>query len=152
MTFSRRRRSVLRFGAYIATILAPLPALAAEGDQGFDLKAGQEATFSVTVADGKVTLGLPRISKQGTAQPKEGEITVGLGHSDKKTLREDVIVVEKTLVPIDFVATGLIGGTKIDETVVCGRLDAPVTAHIGSVSWRVKAHEFGARKDGKSCE
>lgn len=152
MILLRARPLTLRFGAYLVAIIAPLAALAAETDQGFDLKAGQEATFSVIVSDGKVTVGLPHISKQGAAQPKDGEISVGLGPSDKKTLREDVFVVEKTPVPIDFVATGLIGSVKIDETVVCGRLDAPAVAHIGSVSWRVKMHEFEARKDGQTCE
>jgi hypothetical protein len=120
--------------------------------EAFDLRAGQEATFAVTVADGKVAVGAARISKQGTAQPKEGEVTVGLGPRDAKTLREDVIAVEKTPVPIDFIATGLIGATKIDEAVVCGRLDAPASARIGAVSWRVKLHDFAVGKGGPTCE
>ncbi len=53
--------------------------------------------------------------------------------------------------PIDLAATGLIGGTKIDEVVICGRLDAPSTARIGAVSWRVSLREFEIGKGGASC-
>ena len=120
-------------------------------DQGFELKAGQEVTFAVTVADGKVTVGAPRPSKLGSAQPKAGEITVGLTPKDK-TLYEQVTVTEKTAVPINFLATGLVGGTKIDEAVLCGRLDAPFSAHIGAMSWKVRVHDFEAAKDGEKCE
>ncbi|WP_158818359.1 hypothetical protein [Methylocapsa sp. S129] len=145
-----------RVGLSAATLacgaFAPWAALGAEAAaQAFDLKSGQELTFAVTIADGKVTLGPPRASKLGAAQPASGEITVGLTTRDK-TLIEQVIVVEKTPVPIDFLATGLVGGTKIDEAVLCGRLDGPASAHIGAVSWRVSLHAFEARKDGATCE
>jgi hypothetical protein len=147
-----------RFPLAAATLGAFLSSLAAAGAlgaevaaQGFDLRAGQEVTFAVRVADGKVTVGAPHASKLGTAQPKEGEITVGLTARDK-TLYEQVLVAEKTAVPIDFLATGLVGGTKIDEAVLCGRLDAPTTAHIGAMSWRVRLHDFEARKPGATCQ
>ena len=91
---------------------------------------------------------MPRQSKLGTAQPKEGEITVGLTPGDKKTLYSQVLVTEKTSVPIDFVATGLIGEIKIDERVICGRLDQPTSIHIGSVSWRVRLNSFEVGKGG----
>jgi hypothetical protein len=116
--------------------------------QSFSLKAGEEVTLPITVQDQRVVLGAPRQSKLGTAQPKDGEITVGLTPGDKKTLYSQVVVVEKTAVPIDFVATGLIGEIKIDERVICGRLDQPTTMHIGSVSWRVSLNSFEVGKGG----
>ena len=144
--------SAARLGAFLCGALAPWAAFGAEGgEQAFDLKSGQELTFAVTIAGGKVTLGPPRLSKLGVAQPKDGEMTVGLSPRDD-TLHEQVLLAEKTPVPIDFLATGLVGGTKIDEAVLCGRLDGPASAHIGAVSWRVSLHAFEARKDGATCE
>jgi hypothetical protein len=157
-TAADRLVAAMSYGAVLTAMLcaglwAPRAALGADKDeQALDLKSGQEATFAVTIADGKVTIGPARMSKLGSAEAKDGEISVGLGPRDNKTLREDVTVVEKTPVPIDFLATGLIGGTKIDEAVVCGRLGAPSSAHIGAVSWRVRLHAFEARKDGATCE
>jgi hypothetical protein len=116
--------------------------------QSFSLKAGEEVTLPITVQDQRVVLGVPRPSKLGTAHPGDGEITVGLTPGDKKTLYSQVVVAEKTAVPIDFVATGLIGEIKIDERVICGRLDQPTTMHIGSVSWRVSLNSFEVGKGG----
>jgi hypothetical protein len=139
-------------GALAYSVFAPWAAFGAEERaQAFNLHSGQELTFAVKIADGKVTLGPPRVSRLGAAQPKDGEMTVGLSARDKD-LREQVIVTEKTPVPIDFLATGLVGATKIDEAVLCGRLDAPTSAHIGAISWRVSLHAFEARKDGATCE
>jgi hypothetical protein len=135
-----------------ATFLAAVGASAAPAAggpaQSFSLKAGQEVTLPITIQDQRVVLGAPRPSKLGAAQPKDGEITVGLTPGDKKTLYSQVIVTEKTAVPIDFVATGLIGEIKIDERVVCGRLDQPTSVHIGSVSWRVSLNTFEVGKGG----
>jgi hypothetical protein len=117
-----------------------------------DLKAGQELTIPVAIVDGHVTLGAPRLSKLGSAEPKPGEITVGLTPGDKTTLLSQVLVREKTSAPVDFVATGLIGEIKIDERVICGRTDAPVTMHIGSVSWRVSLNTFTVGKGDGTCE
>ena len=137
---------------FLYSVFAPWTASGAQADaQAFDLKSGQELTFAVKIADGKVMVGPPRASKLGAAQPKNGEITVGLSARDE-TLHEQVIVTEKTPVPIDFLATGLVGETKIDEAVMCGRLDAPVSTHIGAISWRVSLHAFEARKAGATCE
>jgi hypothetical protein len=123
--------------ALLLSVFAPCAAVGAGADaQAFDLKAGQEVTFAVTV---------------GAAQPKDGEITVGLAARDK-TLYEQVTVTEKTAVPINFLATGLVGGTKIDEAVLCGRIDAPVSQRIGAMSWKVRLHDFEAAKDGVKCE
>jgi hypothetical protein len=144
--------SAAMLGAFVDGVFAPWAAFGAEvAPQAFDLHSGQELTFAVTVAEGKVTLGKPRLSKFGVAKPKDGEMTIGLTPRDK-TLYEQVTVTEKTPVTIDFVATGLIGNIKIDERVLCGRLDAPTSRPIGAVSWRVRLHEFEARKDGATCE
>jgi hypothetical protein len=138
-------------GAFLCSFFAPHGALGAGSEaQQFDLRAGQELTFAVTIADGKVTVGAPRASRLGAARPKDGEMTVGLTARDK-TLYEQVLVTEKTAAPIDFLATGLIGGTKIDEAVLCGRRDATTSAHIGAVSWRVRLHDFEVGKGAPTC-
>ena len=137
------------FAALLLTAVGARAAPAAGGPaQSFSLKAGQEVTLPITIEGQRVILGVPRQSKLGTAQPKDGEITVGLTPGDKKTLYSQVLVTEKTSVPIDFVATGLIGEIKIDERVICGRLDQPTSIHIGSVSWRVRLNSFEIGKGG----
>ena len=109
------------------------------------LKAGQALTFPASVADGKVVIGPARLGLFGRMEPKPGEITIGLSTRDKD-LYDQLVLVEKTAVPIDFVATGLVGEIKIDERVLTGRLDAPVTQRIGGTSWTVWLHEFEAGK------
>jgi hypothetical protein len=130
------------------TRAAPLPA---KPPVSFSLKAGQEVTLPITIEGQHIVLGAPRPSKLGTAQPQDGEITVGLTPGDKKTLLSQVVVTEKTPIAIDFVATGLIGEIKIDERVVCGRLDQPTSVHIGSVSWSVSLNSFEVGK-GAACQ
>jgi hypothetical protein len=140
------------FGAVLCGVFAAVAAFAAEsGAQAFDLHSGQELTFAVTIADGKATLGAPRASKFGAASPNDGEMTIGLTPKDK-TPYQQVIVTEKTPVPIDFVATGLVGNIKIDERVLCGRRDGSASTRIGAANWRVRLYDFEARKDGATCE
>jgi len=112
------------------------------------LKAGQELSFAVTVIDGKATPGEPRLGKLGAGQAKDGEFLVGLTPRDKE-LYSQVTVMEKTKVPVDFVATGHIGEIVIDERVICGRLGAPFAQRIGGVSWTVELHDFTV---GKGCD
>ena len=112
------------------------------------LKAGQALAFAASVVEGKVVLGAARLGKFGELQPGEGEIVVGLSPKDK-TLYENVVVVEKTAAPIDFLATGLIGEIKIDERDIHGRLDAPVTQRIGATSWTVWLNGFEPGAAGK---
>ncbi len=146
------RLPLAALGVILCGVFASCAAFGAGGDeQAFNLHPGQELTFAVKIADGKVTLGPPRTSKLGAAQPASGEITVGLSQRDA-TLHEQVTVAEKTPVPIDFLATALVGATKIDEAVLCGRLDAPSSAHIGAISKRVSVHDFEARREGATCE
>ena len=106
-----------------------------------DLKAGQALAFSAQVVEGKVVLGPPRAGKFGELAPVEGEIVVGLSPKDK-TLYENVVVVEKTAAPIDFLATGYVGGTKIDEVWVQGKIGEPTSQRIGAVSWTVRLNGF----------
>jgi hypothetical protein len=113
----------------------------------FDVKPGMELTIPIAIVDGKVATGAPRASKLGAGQPGDGEITVGLERR-QGTLYNEITVVEKTALPIDFLVTGLNGGTKIDETEICGRLDAPIAAHIGSVPWRFWLNGFEVGKGG----
>jgi hypothetical protein len=135
-------------GLFVLALAAAAAAAPGPGTS-VSLKAGQEVTLPVTVSDGRVTLGAPVMSRLGTAQPKDGQITIGLTPGDK-TLYARVLVTEKTAVPIDFVATGLIGEIKIDERVLCGRLDQPASVRIGSVSWRVSVNSFEVGK-GAGC-
>jgi hypothetical protein len=143
----------VRLAAMCAAALFASPsALAANvGEQRFDLKPGEELTIPITIADGHVVAGAPRISKIGVAQPKDGEITVGL-EREKGELYDKITATEKTSAPIDFVATGLIGEIKIDERVICGRLDAPTEMRIGSVSWRIVLRDFEIGKGAADCQ
>jgi hypothetical protein len=146
------RPSAAALGAILCGVFVSCAAFGAGGgEQAFNLHPGQEVTFAVKIADGAVTLGPPRASRLGAAQPGKGEMTVGLSKRDE-TLHEEVIVTENTPIPIDFLATAMVGATKIDEAVLCGRLDAPASAHIGAISWRVSLHAFEARKEGAKCE
>src|SRR5208283_1743709 len=134
-----------RFSCVLVVLSAAAPRLAlAEQPSNLDLKPGQEITFPVTVADGRITLGPPRLTKPGAAQPKDGEVTVAVVKHGLSPYA-DLTVTEKTSQPVDFVATGLIGDIKIDEIVVCGRLDAPAVARIASGSWRVSLNRFAVR-------
>ncbi|MFZ1964415.1 MAG: hypothetical protein WAU78_13295 [Roseiarcus sp.] len=117
----------------------------------FDIKPGQELTIPVAVVDGQVVVGAPRLSKLGTAAPKDGEITVGLTPATPGSYTETVTATEKTAAPIDFLATGVNAYVKIDEAVICGRLDAPSSARIALASWRVVLRGFEVGKGGPSC-
>ncbi len=123
------------------------PASADPSASVLDLKRGQEATFGVTIADGKATLGPPLLTRPGTAEPKDGEISVGVVTHGLSPYA-DLTVTEKTPVPVDFVATGVVGGIKIDEVVVCGRIDAPTLGRIASGSWRVSLSRFTVHPTG----
>jgi hypothetical protein len=119
--------------------------------QPFDVKPGMELTIPIAIVDGKAVAGVPRAAKLGASQPTDGEITVGL-EREQGTLYNQIAVVEKTAQPINFLVTGLNGDIKIDETEICGRLDAPIAAHIGSVPWRFRLNGFEVGKGGGSCE
>ncbi len=129
----------------LALLLSPLAGRAAEVAKALTLKAGEELTFPVAIADGKATPGESRLTRLGAAKPAAGEITVGLTPRDKD-LYSQVQVVERTSEPVDFVATGHIGEIVIDERVICGRLEAPFQQHIGGVSWTVVLREFTVGK------
>jgi hypothetical protein len=145
----RDRSLAYALGACLAAA-KPHAALAQQPGPSLDLKPGQEITFAVTSTDGRVALGTPRLSMPGAAQPKEGEITVSVVKHGLSPYA-DLTTTEKTSDPFDFVVTGLIGDIKIDEIVVCGRLDAPTTARIGSGSWRVSLNRFSIRPSGAEC-
>ena len=110
-----------------------------------ELKAGQAIAFPVTVAEGKATVGAGKLGVFGKLEPGPGEIVVSLSPRDKD-LYDQMVIVEKTPAPVDFVASGMIGEIKIDERVVKGRLDQPVTQRIGGTSWTVWLHDFEVAK------
>jgi hypothetical protein len=147
--FLHRARRPLAVGA-LAIAAAPQAAWAQTPGPTLDLRPGQEMTFAVTIVDSRVTLGPARVSKPGTAQPKEGEITIAVVKQGLSPYA-DLTVSEKTATPIDFVATGLIGNIKIDEVELCGRLDAPLSKHIGSASWRISLSRFAVHQSGPGC-
>jgi hypothetical protein len=145
-------RPMAALGAVLFAVLAPHAAGAASGDgPSFALKPGEELTIPAAITDGRVVLGSPHASRLGAVRPRGGEITVGL-EREKGTLYDKITATEKTSAPIDFVATGLVGDIKIDERVICGRLDAPSEMHIGSVSWRIVLRDFEVGKGGQNCQ
>jgi hypothetical protein len=138
-------------GVLFALISAtPLLAAAmAKSPPPLDLKPGLQLTIPISIVDGTIVTGAPRFDKLGESQPKDGEITIGLDRI-KGEFYNQITVTEKTPQPVDFLVTGLNGGTKIDETEICGRLDTPLTARIGSVPWRFKLNGFAVGK-GAPC-
>jgi hypothetical protein len=116
------------------------PARAAADAPTVDVRRGMEATLAAVV-DGRITLGPARVTRLGTAQPRDGEITVGV-EPGGMTPYAQVRVSEKTAVPLDFVATGLIGNIKIDEITLCGRLDRSDSQRIAAGSLHVSLNRF----------
>ena len=116
----------------------------------FDVKPGTELTIPIAIVDGKAVAGVPRLAALGASPPKDGEITVGLDRI-KGEFYNQITVTEKTAQPIDFLVTALNGGTKIDETEICGRLDAPILARVGSTAWRFSVNGFEIGKGGADC-
>ncbi len=116
----------------------------------FDVKPGTELTIPIAIVDGKAVAGVPRLAKLGASPPKDGEITVGLDRI-KGEFYNQITVTEKTAQPINFLVTALNGGTKIDETEICGRLDAPILARVGSTAWRFSVNGFELGKGGAGC-
>jgi hypothetical protein len=119
--------------------------------QPFDVKPGMELTIPIAIIDGKAVAGVPRLATLGASPPKDGEITVGL-EREQGTLYNQIAVVEKTAQPINFLVTGANGDIKIDETEICGRLDAPIAAHIGSIPWQFRLNGFEIGKGAGSCD
>ncbi len=144
-------RTAFALGAVVVALGAPAGAARAQ-DLGpaLDIKPGQEATFPVTIADGHVTPGKPQLSRPGTAEPKDGEITVSVVKHDLSPYAE-VTASEKTKEPVDFVATGLIGNIKIDEIQICGQLFGATRARIASGSWRISLNRFAVDEAGQGC-
>ena len=141
---------VLPLGAYLFALAVPADTRAQALGPALDLRPNQEITFPVAIADGRVTLGPARASKPGSAQPRDGEITVALVKHGLAPYA-DLTAREKTSEPVDFIATGLVGNIKIDEVRLCGRLEAPATNRIGSGSWRVSLNRFSIRQSGQDC-
>jgi len=119
-----------------AAVAAPAPKPAK-----LDLKPGLALAFSASVVEGKVVLGPARAGKFGELQANDGEIVVGLSPKDK-TFYVNVVVTEKTAAPVDFLATGYVGGTKIDEIFVHGKPGEAVSQRIGSTCWTVTLNGF----------
>lgn len=142
----------LALGALLFAIAVSREAACAQNlGPTLDLKPGQEMTFPVSIADGRVTFGSARASRPGTASPKAGEITVNVVKQGLSPYAE-LTASEKTPAPVDFVATGLIGDIKIDEVKLCGRLDGPTSTRIYSGSWRISLNRFSVRQSDQECQ
>jgi hypothetical protein len=113
-------------------------------------QARTEIAFSVAIADGHVTPGKARLLRSDAASVGDGEIRVSVVKHDSSPYA-DLTASEKTSASVDFVATGLIGDIKIDEVKLCGRLDAPTSAHIYSGSWRISLNRFSVGHGGEAC-
>ena len=124
-------------------VLATGAAMAAPAQKPvkLDLKPGLALAFAAGVVEGKVVLGAARAGKFGELLANDGEIVVGLSPKDK-TFYVNVVVTEKTAAPVDFLATGYVGGTKIDEIFVRGKPGEAVSQRIGSTCWTVTLNGF----------
>ena len=151
LTFGRRR-AALRCAAIAPAPrrFAPRRARRCRSRSPFDVKPGMELTIPIAIVDGKAVAGVPRFGALGASPPKDGEITVGLDRI-KGEFYNQITVSEKTAQPVDFLVTALNGGTKIDETEICGRLDAPILARVGSTAWRFSVNGFELGKGGADC-
>jgi hypothetical protein len=139
------------FGAFVFGVaVLQEAACAQEVGPRLDLRPGQEVTFPVAIVDGRVMLGPARVSKTGTAEPKDGEITVSVVRNGSSPYA-DLTASEKTSATVDFIATGLIGDIKIDEVRLCGHLDAPSSTRIYSGSWRISLNRFAVNQDRQGC-
>ena len=145
---TRKALAALALAAVLAAISG---ARADSGEATVVVRRGMEIAFPVTIVDGRIALGPSRVSKLGATQPRDGEIVVGVepgGLTPYAKLR----VSEKTSNPIDFVATGFIDRIKIDEIVVCGRLDTSVVERIAAGSLRVSLSRFAAGTGVDTCK
>jgi len=135
----------------VAAALAAPPSLASPQDAGSSvlLKPGEEVVVPVAISERSLALGKPRLAKPGIS-PGPGEIAVAVVKHGLSPYA-DLIATEKTGMPVDFVATGLIGDIKIDEIRVCGRIDAPIQGRIASGSWRVSLNRFAVHSQGEEC-
>jgi hypothetical protein len=137
-------------------LLGPLSFAAAGAERARDdperkigLRPDQAVVIPVAIVEGGVVLGIPRGPKPG-APPEDGEIEVEVVKHGLSPYAE-LSATEKTEQPVDFVAAGLIGNIKIDEVVVCGRLDTPIKTRIASGAWRISLNRFTVHKEGRDC-
>jgi hypothetical protein len=94
-------------------------------------------------------LGPPRTFKPTDAL-RDDEIMVEVLPSGMAPYAK-VHIVEKTKQPVDFVITGLIDSIKIDEIVICGRLDGDIETKIAAGAKRLSLNRFTARQVGAGC-
>lgn len=140
----------MRIALLLLALLAA-PALAAEKRPAtLGLKPGQEIVFTASVVDGKVTVGPGQVGKLGSLEPRDGEIIVGLAPKIQPFYAE-LRTRSKAAAPIEFVAPGYVGGTKIDELVVTvcpGKSDA---RRISNSAWTVALIDFEPGK-AEACQ
>ena len=145
--------TLLALASTLALGLLPRGAAAAGNAQGaeraIELRPGQAVVFPVAIVDGGVVVGVARAAKPG-AVPEEGEIAVQVLKQGASPYAE-LTASEKTEAPVDFVADGLVGDIRLDERVVCGRLDAPAKSRIYSGSWRISLNRFMVHKESQDC-
>jgi hypothetical protein len=135
----------IRRAACLFALILPSTATAQEAAKPLVLKPGQAIAFAVSIADGKATAGAWRIGKLGALEPTDNEIVVGMTPRGKDDYSQ-LVILEKTAQPVDFVATAHIDKVVIDEREICGRLNAPFQQHIAGNSWSVVLRDFSVGK------
>jgi hypothetical protein len=135
----------MRSAACLLGLILPSVAFAQQADKPLVLKQGQAIAFAISIADGKVAVGVSRIGKLGALQPADGEIVVGMTPRGKDDYSQ-LVIEEKTAQPIDFLATAHVDKIVIDEREICGRVGAPFQQHIAGNSWSVVLRDFSAGK------
>ena len=133
------RRSTAIFAALTFASSAPAlaaPASPAPAGAPPSLVKGQEIAVPVTLSDGKALVGATRVSRAGASSAKDGEILFTLALSGLAPYAK-VSLDDKVAMPLAIVATGWIGGTKIDEIVLCAKPGAPLETRIAAAAWKV---------------
>jgi len=132
---------------FLAAALLPGPTFAEDAAKPLvlKLKPGQAVAFAIAIAEGKVAVQSSRLGKLGALDAADGEIVVGLQPHGKDVYAQ-LVIVEKTAQPIDFVATAYIDTIKIDEPEICGRLTAPFQQRVAGTSWSVVLRDFSIGK------
>lgn len=131
----------------LIALIAPNSAVAEDAAKPIVLKQGQAVAIAISMAGGKPTAGAVRVGKVGALEPADGEIVVGMTPRGKDDYSQ-LVIVEKTAQPVNFLATAHIDKIVIDEREICGRLGAPFQQRIAGNSWTVVLRDFAPGKGG----
>ena len=149
------RRVAARLLAGAACVFLAAPATAAESvtppaaPPSFFVHAPGAIAFWVLFYGDRPVLGPPR-QVAPTDPLRDDEIRIQVLPSGMAPYAK-VQILENTKQPVDFVITGLIDSIKIDEIVICGRLDGAIDAKIAAGAKKLSLNRFTQRQSGASC-